>query len=85
MALGLRAWTPGPEADEATDTFWDELVTTTRESTEAALDELQRGLHDLDEFTRAEQGASTSTERSRRKRDRETPRDGQRGADTQTP
>jgi hypothetical protein len=69
IALGLEAWTPGAKADEAADTFWDELITVTRDSTEAALDELQRGIHDLDEFTGAEQGSSTRTQRASRERD----------------
>jgi hypothetical protein len=47
MAIGVEAWEPRPEADEAVDTFWQELIQATRDSTEAALQELERGIADL--------------------------------------
>ncbi|HWX96962.1 MAG TPA: hypothetical protein VNZ01_08920 [Solirubrobacteraceae bacterium] len=58
LTLGLKAWEPGPDAEEAARKFWDELIEATRCSTEAALDELKRGIDDLEAYMEAEQGSS---------------------------
>jgi hypothetical protein len=50
MATGVEAWQPGPGADEASDRFWQQLIQATRDSTDAALRELQRGIDDLAEL-----------------------------------
>jgi hypothetical protein len=68
MELGLKAWMPGPDADEAAEEFWDELVKATRDSSDAALNEFQRGIDDLDALTRAEQSSNAGTDRSSRVR-----------------
>ena len=47
MAIGIEAWEPGPEADKAAEAFWQELIQATRDSTDAALQEVQRGIDDL--------------------------------------
>jgi hypothetical protein len=58
MTLGLQALEPGANAAKAEDTFWDELITAARDSTDVVLSELQRGIDDLGACTRAEQGPS---------------------------
>lgn len=61
MTLGLKAWEPGPAADEAVHDFWDELIEATHCSTEAALNELKRGIADFEACAEEEQSPSGRT------------------------
>ena len=50
---GLAGWQPGENGLDAGARFRDEALQLARESTDAALREMQRGFADFDEFTRA--------------------------------
>jgi hypothetical protein len=64
MSLGLKAWEPGPDADDAAHEFWEEWIQAARCSTEAALDEFKRGIEDLEACTEAEGNPSVPTVRA---------------------
>jgi hypothetical protein len=69
MTLGLKAWEPGPSADEAVHDFWDELIEAAHSSTDAALKELKRGIDDFEACAQAEQSSGTGTARPSGKAD----------------
>jgi hypothetical protein len=60
VTLGLHAWEPGPDAEQAAETFWEEWISAARDSTNAALDELERGVEDIGALTHAEQKAPST-------------------------
>jgi hypothetical protein len=55
MRLGLDSFRESPEARRPEGELRDELIATARRSTEIILHELQRGIDDLDTFTRPEE------------------------------
>jgi hypothetical protein len=61
VTLGLKAWEPGPAADEAVHHFWDELIEAAQCSTDAALQELKRGIDDLEACAQVDQSPGTGT------------------------
>jgi hypothetical protein len=60
VTLGLQAWEPGPDAEQAAETFWEEWISAARDSTNAVLEELERGVKDMGALTRAEQQAPSA-------------------------
>jgi hypothetical protein len=55
---------PGrPDTGQAEGRFRDELIALARESSEIALRELQRGVYDLDAFTRPDEPPAEQSER----------------------
>ncbi len=66
LRTGLEAWEPPPEGCKAEQEFRQGLVDLAQEATKAALDEMQRGLTDLDLFTRPDAEASTQFRRRSR-------------------
>jgi hypothetical protein len=53
LGLWLEAWEPVPESKDAANAFHETLMTTAREATQAAVDEVQRGIDDLHAWTRS--------------------------------
>jgi hypothetical protein len=55
MRLGLDSFNDSADARRAEGELRDELIATARRSTEIVLHELQRGIDDLDTFTRPDE------------------------------
>jgi hypothetical protein len=53
VGLWLEAWEPAPETADAADAFHDTLIATAHEATQAAFEELERGIDDVHAWTRS--------------------------------
>lgn len=63
IRLASESWDGTGNGANAQAEFRDELLATARASTEVAARELRRGLDDLDEFTRPEEGPAAQPDR----------------------
>jgi hypothetical protein len=52
VSLWLEAWEPVPEASDAANAFRQKLIATAHEATQVVVDELKRGIDDVDAWTR---------------------------------